>query len=74
MFLAPSLSVLFFHTFRWRAKTPTGQIPWGSKGVLDLIEENQGSKRPSLADRAQNQIGFPQIFSQALSVANTASE
>jgi hypothetical protein len=62
MVLAPSLSVLLLHTFRWRAKGPHGASSVGaSNQAVGSIRKSQGQNTLSLAYRAENQLSFPKF-------------
>jgi hypothetical protein len=56
MALAPSLSVLIFHTLRWRAKTPGEQTPRGFDVLVFY--------RSAVITKADGQQAFPSVTAQ----------
>ena len=56
MALAPSLSVLIFHTLRWRAKTPGEQTPRGFNVLVFY--------RSAVITKADGQQAFPSVTAQ----------
>jgi hypothetical protein len=65
MALVPSLSVLLFHTLRWRAKAPWEQPPRGFNIPAALITKTEGTACLSLTDLAENRYIFPQFSCQS---------
>src|ERR1700704_1989819 len=62
MALVPSLSLLLFHTLRWRAKAPWEQPPRGFNIYQPaLITKTEGTACLSLTDLTKNRYIFPQF-------------
>src|ERR1700736_5525974 len=69
MALVPSLSVLLFHTLRWRAKAPWEQPPRGFNIYQPaLITKTEGTACLSLIDLAKNRYIFPQFLCRASAI------